>query len=104
MLMRKETIGLKVRGKDMPGLSEISLLFVLTAMANLAVEVGAEFFANWWLGSGPAAPTGQAMFDPVECVSQNSIAISAIRTQIETGIVSAQGGLDHLRVLCMRAI
>lgn len=88
----------------MPGLNEITLLFVVTAMANLAMEVGAEVIANWWLGSAPAAPTGQATFEAMECVSQNSVAISALQTQVEAGVIAAKDGLDQFRVLCLRAI
>jgi hypothetical protein len=47
----------------MLGADDVLLIFAVTMIANLGVEVGAEVVAEWWV-NGPGAPPGAPDVDP----------------------------------------
>ena len=68
----------------MLGVTELSLILIVTTVANLIVEVGAEIIAEWWVNGERAAEVAEkassklAALDVPGCVAEHAEALKPV--------------------------
>ena len=68
----------------MLGLTELSLILIVTTVANLFVEVGAEIIAEWWVNGDKATEVAEgaarklATLDVPGCVAEHAEALRPV--------------------------